>query len=510
MINSLSAQNTNVMISEIFNPNEPVIIMDPNQDGFIIAAANLNSYYISLDTGHTWEQSQQLSDLGVWGDPVLVVDSESNLYYFHLSNPFEFYPDGDWLDRIVCQKSQNNGLSWSNGTWMGLNGTKDQDKEWAVVDRENDNIYVTWTQFDSYGSESSEDSSMILFSKSTDAGLTWSEAISINEVPGDCIDSDNTVEGAVPAIGPEGEIYVAWAGPEGIVFDRSLDEGDTWLAEDIFIDSMPGGWDYSIPGIYRTNGMPVTVCDLSGGPNEGTIYVNWSDQRNGTDDTDIWLSKSTDGGDTWSEAERVNDDDAGKHQFLTWMAIDQITGHLYFVFYDRRDHDDNYTDVYMARSIDGGESFENFIVSESSFLPSPGVFFGDYNNIAAHNGVVRPIWTRLHNGDLSLWTALVDYTAYLDIEESTIEPKVDLFNHYPNPANDEVYISFKLHQENEVSLSILDPQGKVIKVLFENKNFPIGKHIEKIPFREYGMASGIYFYSLKVGDSIQTKKLIVE
>jgi len=504
------SQYTNVMISDLFSPNEPVIIMDSNQPGFLIAAANLNSYYISLDTGLTWVQEQLISDLGVWGDPVLVVDSESNLYYFHLSNPYEFYPEGDWIDRIVCQKSENNGASWLNGTFTGLNPPKDQDKEWAVVDLENDNIYLTWTQFDAYGSSNPLDSSIILFSKSTDAGSTWSEPLRINQVAGDCIDSDNTVEGAVPAVGPNGEIYVAWAGPEGLVFDRSLDQGETWLAEDIIIDSIPDGWDYAIPGIYRANGLPITKCDLSGGPNNGTIYVNWTDQRNGEDDTDVFFSKSTDGGDTWSETLRVNDDEAGKQQFLTWMTIDQITGFLYFVFYDRRNHDDNYTDVYMARSTDGGETFTNFQISESAFLPNEGVFFGDYTNIAAHDGKIRPIWTRLHNGQLTLWTAIVNFSINTGVEENTVGESFSMFQNYPNPSEDEVYFSFKLKKEEQVSLRIYDPQGKLIAEPIVNETYSYGKHVITFPFLKYGLAKGVYYYQIELGDSIKSDKIIFE
>jgi prepilin-type processing-associated H-X9-DG protein len=36
------------------------------------------------------------------------------------------------------------------------------------------------------------------------------------------------------------------------------------------------------------------------------------------------------------------------------------------------------------------------------------VFFGDYNNITAVDGHVRPIWTREVDGVLSVWTALLD------------------------------------------------------------------------------------------------------
>jgi len=201
---------------------------------------------------------------------------------------------------------------------------------------------------------------------------------------------------------------VAWARNDTIWFNCSFDEGETWLKKEIFIVTQPQGWVIDIPGIYRCNGLPVTACDKSRSENKGTLYVNWADQRNGIEDTDIWLIKSKDRGTTWSEPKRVNTDESKRHQFLTWMTIDQTNGYLYFVFYDRREHDKTLTDVYLALSKDGGESFENFKISESAFKPNSKVFFGDYTNISAHNGVIRPIWSRLHDGQITLHTAIVD------------------------------------------------------------------------------------------------------
>ena len=106
---------------------------------------------------------------------------------------------------------------------------------------------------------------------------------------------------------------------------------------------------------------------------------------------------------------RVNDDKAGKHQFLTWMAVDPVSGFIYTVFYDRRNHDKIDTDVYLGYSTDGGRTFTNQKISEESFKPTSMAFFGDYNNISAYNGVVRPIWTRMDKGLLSIWTALIDH-----------------------------------------------------------------------------------------------------
>lgn len=498
------SQFTNVLISSANDPNEPSIVIDPNNTNTLFAASNINNYYISNDGGFTWsENTLSSTSYGVWGDPALMIDNNSNLYFFHLSNP----PSGNWIDRIVCQKSTDNGNSWNDGTYFGLNGTKAQDKEWPIIDRNNGNIYVTWTEFDDYGSSNSSHKSRIMFTKSTDSGDTWSTALKINKVDGNCIDSDDTTEGAVPAVGPNGEIYTVWSGPAGMRFNRSLDYGDTWLADPILVDTQPTGWDYEIPGISRANGMPVTLCDLSGGSNHGTIYVNWSDQRNGSNDTDIWFKKSTDGGDTWSDLKRVNDDPAGKQQFLTWMAIDQTTGYLYVVFYDRRDQSDNSTDVFLAYSTDGGENFTNIKISESDFLPSSGPFFGDYTNITAHDGVIRPIWTSLQSGQLKIWTAIVDESTLL--ETNDIDLSVD-FSIYPNPSNEESFVSFKLHETTPISLTIKDIQGKQVAKVLDNENLGFGKHIIKIPLKKYNLQSGIYYYILQSDKKVETKKMIVK
>ena len=504
---SLFSQHENILVSASNGPNEPSIYIDPNNTDRMIAGANINNVFYTEDGGYTWTVDQLYSStLGVWGDPVTIVDNEGNYLFFHLSNP----PGGNWIDRIVCQKSTDGGQTWNEGSYMGLNGDKAQDKEWAIIDRDNGNIYVTWTQFDDYGSSNPNDRSNIMFSKSTDGGESWSPAMIINEVDGDCIDDDNTVEGAVPAVGPNGEIYVAWAGPEGIVFDKSLDQGETWLEEDIFVTDFPGGWNYDIPGIYRANGLPVTKCDLSGGVHHGTIYINWTDQRNGTDDTDVWLVKSTDGGETWTEPVRVNDDPPGKQQFFTWMDVDQVTGDLHFVFYDRRNHDDSNTDVFMAYSADGGETFLNYQVSEEPFLPVSSVFFGDYTNVAAHNEVIRPIWTRLHNGSRSIITAIVDpvFTGVDEGAQSGIP--FALNQNYPNPFSESTYFSFKLRQPSVVTLIVTDIYGREITTLINKKELPAGAFTRHFTTAHYNISPGVYYFSLTGNDINLVKKMVIE
>jgi hypothetical protein len=410
---TLLAQFPNIRVSQpsSTDPNETSIAINPLDSLNLVAGANIRYYYYSTDGGYTWFQGNLSSPLGVWGDPCVVFDLNGHCYFGHLSNPSS---GGYWIDRIVVQKSTNKGISWSSGVGIGYNPpTRNQDKEWLAVDWTNspyrNNIYIAWTEFDSYGSTNPQDSSRILFSRSTDGGATWSAPVRVSDKGGDCVDGDNTVEGAVPAVGPNGEVYLAWAGPLGLVFDKSTNGGITW-GNDKVITSIPGGWDFNVPGIYRCNGLPITACDISNSPYRGTIYVNWSDQRNGINNTDIFLVKSTDGGNTWSQPKKVNQDNTQTHQFFTWMTVDPATGYLYFVYYDRRSYNDNRTDVYLARSTDGGETFTEFKISQSPFTPNSSIFFGDYTGISALNGKVYPIWTRMDNNQRSVWIAIFQDT----------------------------------------------------------------------------------------------------
>ena len=409
----LSAQSNykNIIIDEApaaGGPEEPTIAISLKDTNKLVAGANINRSYYSLDGGRTWTKQRLNSKFGVWGDPVTISNDKGHFFFFHLSDPTgKNWQSEEILDRIVVQRSKSNGKRWNKGQSIGLNHPKDQDKEWACFDPISRDIVVTWTQFDTYGSNQQQDSSYILFSRSNPRGKKWTEPIRINQYAGDCVDDDQTTEGAVPAFGPDGEIYVAWSYNNQIWFDYSTDGGSTWQDKDVVVSDQPGGWTIDIPGVNRCNGMPVTVCDLSPSKYNGTVYVNWADQRNGETDTDIFVAKSTDGGQTWSNPIQVNDDQTVAHQFLTWMAIDQTNGNLYCVFYDRRNYLDNQTDVYLATSSDGGETWINERISEAPFTPTSEVFFGDYNNISAHKGMVRPIWTHLENGKLSIRTAII-------------------------------------------------------------------------------------------------------
>lgn len=405
------AQFKNILLDSGNQAHQPSIAINFDNPKSIVAVSAHNNAYSTVDGGLTWEKSKLTSPLGIWGDPVVMSDFKGNFYYFHSSDPAGKNVESEELfDRIVIQESGDGGKTWSEGASIGINHPKDQDKEWAVVDRKG-NMFVTWTQFDKYGSDDPACQSNILMSTSSN-GKKWSKPIQLSQLPGNCKDDDNTTRGAVPTVTADGlKVFAAWANQNKIFLDRSFDGGKTWLTNDIAITEQVGGWSLNIPGFKRSNGIPMLICDnTKKGRMSGALYVVWADQHSGENDTDIWLTRSVNFGDNWTQATRINNDEKGKHQFLPRITVDPSNGYIYIIFYDRRAYDDLQTDVYLAYSTDAGATFKNVKISEKPFVPSTEVTVGDYISISASNGIITPIWTRIDNGKTSIWTAVINHS----------------------------------------------------------------------------------------------------
>jgi len=414
---------------DALGPAEVSIAINPKNPDNIVAASFANgrpprarngSYnYSSMDGGKTWKtipvaDAKNLTQ----GDDVVYFGNDGTAYHIHLSF------DGILVARpkraesgMIVESSIDGGVTWTEPV-AAINHensvTPFEDKPGIVVDnaaqsKYKGNVYVAWTRFDVYGSNDPNCHSNIYFTRSIDHGKSFAMPVNISDSVGDCRDSDNTVEGAVPAVAPNGDVYIVWAGPLGLVFDKSMDGGLSF-GKDKVISDMPGGWDFEIDGLTRANGMPVTGVDLSNGPNKGTIYVNWIDARNG--DPDVFVMSSQNGGETWSSPVRVNDDPIknGKAQFFTWMSVDPADGSINVFFYDRRDGTGTQTGVTLARSVDGGKSFVNHRIDLPLFAVNSRVFFGDYGGISAHEGRVVPVFMHfVSDSNLAISVALFQF-----------------------------------------------------------------------------------------------------
>ena len=89
---------------------------------------------------------------------------------------------------------------------------------------------------------------------------------------------------------------------------------------------------------------------------------------------------------------RVNTDPIhnGNDQFFQWMAVDPQSGAVNLIFYDRRT-DNQQTTVTLARSTDGGKTFQNYLWDPDGFN-AEGDFLGDYLAITAFGNKVFGAW----------------------------------------------------------------------------------------------------------------------
>lgn len=501
-------QYQNILISNIYNPNETFIMINPKNTNQIVAGSNiyffgsdtsLSGYYYSTNGGLSWGSGVLHSTAAMpSGDPVVVVDTNGNFYFIQNSNWNGWRPL--FYDRHLVMKSTNGGMNWSNGITYGKNGSKMQDKPWSCVDWSNsiwrNNIYICWTQFDVYNSHNPLDSSRIMFTCSSDGGITFSTPMRISSQAGNAVDSALTVEGAAPCTGPVGQIYVTWGGNNKISFNKSTDGGITWLGSDVVV-SQTSVWTFT-----------TTACDLSNSSYRGNLYSCFNDCRISPGDKDIWISKSTNGGVNWNNPVRVNNDPPGNQQFYGAMCIDQITGYLWVVFYDSRNVPAYMANVYVARSTDGGETFQNTKVTTTPFNLNDYPFLGDYITIAAHNRHVRPIWTRKESYYSAIYTAIIDTFYSIGINQigEKIPSAYSLKQNYPNPFNATTRVNYSLPKSSDVKLIIYNIQGKEIKILVNEKqsegNYEVLFNTEDLP-------SGIYFYRLIAGEYIETKKMIL-
>src|SRR5205085_10541245 len=170
---------------------------------------------------------------------------------------------------------------------------------------------------------------------------------------------------------------------------KSTDGGGTWspvAAAGSGLQSCPN----PLPGAnFRVNGpFPTIATDPT---SASRVFVAWS-SCTATSQADVFFSRSTDGGATWSPTPlRVNDDGANnpRDQFFPWITVDD-TGVIRAMWGDDRldlvnagGH--NY-DIFSAASTDHGATFgPNVRVTTQSLNPDidfGGTFIGDYFGMA--------------------------------------------------------------------------------------------------------------------------------
>ena len=99
--------------------------------------------------------------------------------------------------------------------------------------------------------------------------------------------------------------------------------------------------------------------------------------------------------------------------------------------------------------------------------------------------------------------------SFVNVEdENTIPLEFGLQQNYPNPFNPSTTISYQLPEASDVTLKIFNTLGEEVATLINNEYKSAGEH-SSLFFVNSSLPSGVYFYQLKAGSFVETKKMVL-
>ena len=371
--------------------------------------------YASFDSGSSWSAMDAPLPPAIGNgrrfgsDPSLAFDTRGNLFYSYI---VVFFGNGNGINgtEMAVAKSTDGGKTFPSATYFSFSGGSDHfnDKPMITSDvnlgsRFRDTIYAAWD-----AAHGGSTGGGIRVAHSTDHGATFTVTRADDPSgPGRSI-------GAVPFVGPDGELYVAWNdyAANTITFNRSSDQGNTW-GTPVVVAQKNLAFDIAIPAESFRGALVYPSCDAdrSGGPHTGRLYCSWMD-LSPTGNTDIYAAFSDNMGSSWSEPKSVTDVLFNVDRFNHWLSVDQTNGTVNVSFYDTRNDTTGQryqTDIYFTQSRDGGSTWRSPNTRVSSVnsnehdcngefpFPCPGIDYGnqqgDYAGLVSFGGMSHPIWT---------------------------------------------------------------------------------------------------------------------
>jgi hypothetical protein len=377
---------------------EPHIAMDPNNPDHLVAVYQQgrfqdggsvdNGFATSQDGGRTWVSGNLPGVTKAVGgpydrasDPTAAFGPGGEAYATSLA----VSDGGSCPTGVAINRSDDGGLTWNDPVWLQEDGCSTfNDKTWMAVDTFPSSphfgrIYVTWDQ----------SGSIIRLRWSDDRGETWGPLITPYG------------PGGYPAgmvVQPDGDVTAQIASGVEVAV-TSHDGGQTWDPA-VTINTFQG---FDPPDIRAGNiwGLGHLAVDRV----SGNLYVVWSDARFRSDGlNDIVLSRSVDGGGSWSPLQRVNQDATNSNIDHFTPAVAANSGYVHVVYY-RRDNNDGLNQLLRVAytvSSDDGQTFgpEALLGRGVDLRYAAEVFFdgtkflGDYIGIAASATTVHPVWSR--------------------------------------------------------------------------------------------------------------------
>jgi hypothetical protein len=485
------------ILAAIHPLNENIFFVSANTitfDPFFVS----EGIYVSTNGGNTWRGSDTCSGSIIsyhGGDPGITIDNNGRFILTRLGRaPFT---------GLYSHYSDDLGLTWSAQKTVTFD---DLERAYLIHDPLHSRTLAFWVRF--------SNPYPVNYSFTEDGGLSWSAVKNLNNPSQRCAGGEAAFH--------NGSLYVCWAGvssvspftEEYIGFASSSDGGNSWNIKENA---------YSIKGIQgllpqkgniRVNGYPRIAVDNSGGPRNGWIYIVTT-QKNllpAGSDPDIIMHISTNGGNSWSSATRVNQDNFnnGKIQYFPAIHVDGAGG-VNVIYYDDRKTTSDSSGMYLSRSIDGGITWNDYEISDHNFKPQPigGLgqgYQGDNIALTSSGNKLHPFWMDNSTGNYQIWSAAVDLNLLSAEEEKKFPNDFILEQNYPNPFNPVTIINYSLPEETHISIIVYNSSGEEVEKLFEGYR-EAGAH--RIYFNAKGYSSGVYLCRIIAGNFKSSIKMIL-
>jgi hypothetical protein len=398
----------NINITNLDERNsESAIAVDYASPRYVIAGSNNLSgsgrqkQFYSSDSGATWNQTELPLAPGraFESDPTMAFASDGTAW----SSTLGINNLGTSIE-VEVFKSTDHGATWSFQSTISTGTNNDKQMLWIDTHPTSpfkDNMYVVW---DVPGSG-------IRFARSTDKGATWSVPQSLS--------TDQAI-GAHLTTGPAGELYVAWPDTTSRQLRvRKSTDGGASFAPVRTIAVTNDSYEIVIPPMCRRNVLIYLSLgvDRSSGAHTGNVYAAWTDRNSAAADpgcagvtsasnANVYVSASTDGGNTWTTPGLVHPDTPATDQFNQWLDVDPADGTVSVIYYDTSDDTGRKkTHLYYAASSDGAATWATPVrvttaqTDETATGADTGNQYGDYNGLVAYRSVAYPSWTDRRTGN---------------------------------------------------------------------------------------------------------------
>jgi hypothetical protein len=243
----------------------------------------------------------------------------------------------------------------------------------------------------------------------------------------------------------------------------------------------------------------------------GNFVITWYDYRNGN--YDIYAQRYNFLGTPLGPNFKMNDDPGSSSQRYPAIAMDS-PGNFVITWQDYRS---DYSDIYVQKYNSSGNPVgSNYLISKYQYHP----FEQLAPAVAVNNSDIYFAWMDDHRGSWDIYAKVVDWT-WTEVKEdqnANLPNSFELYQNYPNPFNPSTTIPFSLKVQGStfkvpisITLKIYNILGQLVKTVVNEEKLPEGYRVIWNGENDAGkeVASGIYFYQLKIKDHVTTKKMIL-